>query len=105
MNVPVPVRGLFQQRIAGDDALLRLAALRFAEAGMPAEVYANDPDELDRLLRYVPRHPVLPGAGPHAVRVSPKHGTPLIVALDDQGEATIADLPRDDYTVLVPASA
>jgi hypothetical protein len=56
----VPVRGLFQQRIAGDDALLRLAALRFAEAGMPAEVYADHPDELERLLRYVPEDPTLP---------------------------------------------
>jgi len=51
------------------------------------------------------RHPVLPGAGPHAVRVSPKHGSPLIVALDDSGQATISQLPRDEYTVLVPASA
>ena len=62
MSAPaaVPVRGLFQQRIAGDDALLRLAALRFAEAGMPAEVYADHPDELERVLRYVPEHPTLP---------------------------------------------
>jgi hypothetical protein len=55
-----PVRALFQQRIAGDDALLRLAALRFAEAGMPAEVYADRPDDLDRVLRYVPDHQTLP---------------------------------------------
>ena len=57
---PVPVRALFQQRFAGDDALLRLAARRFAEAGMPAELYADNPDELDRVLRYVPEHEVLP---------------------------------------------
>jgi hypothetical protein len=57
---PVAVRALFQQRIPGDDALLRLAALRFAEAGMPAEVYADRPDELERLLGYVPEHPTLP---------------------------------------------
>ena len=79
MNVPVPVRGLFQQRIAGDDALLRLAALRFAEAGMPAEVYANDPDELDRLLRYVPRHPVLPVV----------HLNRAVNLLDTAGRATV----------------
>lgn len=51
------------------------------------------------------RHPVLPGSGPHAVRLTPKHGTPLIVALNDQGMATINNLPRDQYTVTVPASA
>lgn len=54
------VRALFQRRYPGDDALLRLARRRFAEAGMPAEVYADHPDELDRLLPYVPEHPVLP---------------------------------------------
>jgi hypothetical protein len=58
--VPPPVRALFQQRVAGDEALLRLAALRFAEAGMPAEVYADHPDELERLLRYVPESATLP---------------------------------------------
>src|SRR3954470_24620890 len=56
----VPVRALFQQRIAGDDALLRLAARRFAEAGMPAEVYADHPDDLSRLLEYVPDNEALP---------------------------------------------
>jgi hypothetical protein len=59
-QVPVPVRALFQQRIAGDDALLRLAARRFAEAGMPAEVYADRPEDLSRLLRYVPDNETLP---------------------------------------------
>ncbi|WP_433295652.1 hypothetical protein ACQP2F_36370 [Actinoplanes sp. CA-030573] len=54
------VRALFQQRIAGDDALLRLAALRFAEAGMPAELYADHPGDLERLLGYVPEHETAP---------------------------------------------
>ena len=40
---PLPgVRALFQQRLSGDDALLRLAERRFREAGMPAEVYAEN---------------------------------------------------------------
>lgn len=54
------IRGLFQQRVDGDDALLRLAALRFAQAGMPAELYAASPDELERLLPFVPEHDTLP---------------------------------------------
>jgi hypothetical protein len=54
------VRGLFQQRVAGDDALLRLAALRFAQAGMPCELYADTPAEVERLLRYVPHHETRP---------------------------------------------
>ena len=32
------LRALFQQRVAGDTALLELARLRFAQAGMAAEV-------------------------------------------------------------------
>lgn len=41
---------LFQNRIGGDDAFLRLASLRYKEAGIGVEVYAEDQAELDRLL-------------------------------------------------------
>jgi hypothetical protein len=54
------VRALFQQRVAGDDAVLRLANVRFRQAGMPAEVYADNPDHLEYLLGFVPEHPTLP---------------------------------------------
>ena len=74
-----PVRGLFQQRVAGDDALLRLAARRFAEAGMPAEVYADTPDDLERLLRYVPEHETLPVVHLHRA----------VNLLDPAGRATV----------------
>jgi hypothetical protein len=62
---PIPdrlpgVRGLFRRHVSGDDALLRLAALRFEQAGMPAELYADSPDDLDRVLAYVPDHPTPP---------------------------------------------
>jgi len=45
---------LFQKRIEGDDALLRLAALRCKEAGLGAEYYAETPDELEWLLSFRP---------------------------------------------------
>ena len=54
------VRALFQQRVAGDGALLRLANLRFRQAGMPAEVYADNPDHLEYVLGFVPEHRTLP---------------------------------------------
>jgi hypothetical protein len=54
------VRALFQQRMSGDDALLRLAARRFREAGMPAEVYTENPDQLEYMLGFVPAHDLLP---------------------------------------------
>ena len=57
---PRPIHALFQQRIAGDTALLRLAALRFAQAGLAAEAYADTTDQLGHLLSYVPPHPRLP---------------------------------------------
>jgi hypothetical protein len=54
------VHALFQPRYAGDDALPRLARLRFAQAGLAAELYADTPDDVDRLLPYVPPHPRRP---------------------------------------------
>jgi len=55
-----PVHALFARRVAGDDALLDLAGLRFAQAGMAAELYADSPGELEHVLRFVPPHPRLP---------------------------------------------
>ncbi len=55
-----PIHALFQQRVAGDEALLKLARLRFAQAGLAAEAYADTPDQLDRVLGFVPPHPRLP---------------------------------------------
>jgi len=57
---PAPtVRGLFQQRVGGDDALLRLARLRFAQQGMPAEVYAHSPETLESVLHFAPERPTV----------------------------------------------
>src|SRR3954471_11903457 len=50
----LPLRALFQRRIAGDDALLELARLRFAQAGLAAELYADTPEQLDRGLSFAP---------------------------------------------------
>jgi hypothetical protein len=55
-----PVRALFQRRIAGDDSLLGLTALRFRQAGMGAELYAETRQDLERLLGFVPESAVLP---------------------------------------------
>jgi hypothetical protein len=52
----VPIRALFQQRIRGDKALLQLAKLRFAQAGLGVEVYADSPDQLEHLLELAPSH-------------------------------------------------
>ena len=49
-----PVLGLFQKRIDGDDALLALARLRFKEAGLGTEYYAETPAQLDALLQFKP---------------------------------------------------
>ena len=58
--VPRPVHALFQQRVDGDDALLKLAGLRFAQMGVAAEVYADTPGHLDYVLQFVPPHARLP---------------------------------------------
>src|SRR6516165_3339759 len=59
-EAPGGVHALFQQRVDGDEALLRLAGLRFAQMGTAAEVYADTPDQLEQVLRFVPPHPRLP---------------------------------------------
>jgi hypothetical protein len=58
--IPPPVHALFQQRVDGDDALLKLAGLRFAQMGVAAEVYADTPDHLEYVLQFVPSHARLP---------------------------------------------
>jgi hypothetical protein len=52
-----PVHALFQQRVAGDDALLQLARLRFTQAGLAAEAYADTPEQLEYLLQFMPHYP------------------------------------------------
>lgn len=54
------IRGLFQRHVSGDDAILKLAQLRFAEYGMAAELYADIPQHLERELQFLPPHPALP---------------------------------------------
>ena len=59
-EAPGYVHALFQRRVDGDDALLKLAGLRFAQMGAAAEVYADTPDQLDYVLPFVPAHTRLP---------------------------------------------
>jgi hypothetical protein len=49
-GAPAPLHALFQQRVDGDDALLRLARLRFEQFGLAAEVYGGSAGELDHTL-------------------------------------------------------
>src|SRR6266699_5453421 len=55
-----PLHALFHRRVAGDDALLELAGLRFAQTGLAAETYADTPGELEHVLKFVPPHRYLP---------------------------------------------
>ena len=58
---PVPaLRALFQRRVDGDDALLELARLRFDQAGLAAEVYADTPEQLEEVLGFAPERPHRP---------------------------------------------
>lgn len=52
-----PFLALFQKRIDGDDALLELARLRFEQAGLGPEFYAETPEELEWLLQFRPAGP------------------------------------------------
>ncbi len=48
------ILALFQKRIDGDDALLQLASLRFDQAGLGTEFYAETPRELEYLVQFKP---------------------------------------------------
>lgn len=48
------VLGLYDKRLDGDDALWRLAALRFRQGGLGSEFYAESPAQLQRLLEFKP---------------------------------------------------
>lgn len=59
MNSPPPptrplTLGLFEKRIDGDDCLMRLAQLRFQQAGMGAEMHAATPEQLDWTMQFRP---------------------------------------------------
>ena len=55
-QVSEPLHALFYRRVAGDDALLELAGLRFTQTGLAAETYAETPGELEHVLQFVPPH-------------------------------------------------
>jgi hypothetical protein len=76
-----PVGALFDQRINGDDALLRLARLRFAQAGLATETYADNPGRLEWILGFVAPHP-----RPPVVHLSRN-----VNVLTDQGGAIVED--------------
>ncbi|HYA52750.1 MAG TPA: hypothetical protein VEG33_16450 [Streptosporangiaceae bacterium] len=76
-----PLHALFYRRVAGDDALLELARLRFAQTGLAAETYAETPDELEHVLKFVPPHRHLPMV----------HLNRGINLLHDQGRATVRE--------------
>jgi hypothetical protein len=74
-----PLRALFQRRVDGDDALLQLARLRFAQAGLAAEVYADTPEQLERILSFAPSQPHLPVV----------HLSRQVNLLDERGRAVV----------------
>jgi hypothetical protein len=75
------LHALFYRRVAGDDALLELARLRFAQTGLAAETYAESPGELEHVLKFVPPDRPLPTV----------HLNRGINLLHDQGRATVGD--------------
>src|SRR5262245_33193175 len=62
--MPARVHAIFEPRhVPGDEAQFRLAQERFAAAGLGAEFYPHDPDELARQLAF------RPGPGPITIHL------------------------------------
>ena len=92
-----PVHGLFQRRVAGDDALLELAGLRFAQTGLGAEAYAGTLDELAHVLRFVPPHPYLPMVHlDRGINVLHERGRALVAEFADRFAGRVAGLVVHD---------
>ena len=92
-----PVYALFQRRLPGDDALLKLARLRFAQFGLAAELYADTPDELEYILQFVPPHPCLPVVHlDRNVNVLHERGRAVVEAFADRFASRIAGLVVHD---------
>lgn len=49
-----PALGLFEKRIEGDDSLMELARLRFAQAGLGTEIHGGTPEQIESVLRFRP---------------------------------------------------
>ena len=80
-QISEPLHALFYRRVAGDDALLELAGLRFTQTGLAAETYAETPGELEHVLKFVPPHRHLPTV----------HLNRSVNLLHDQGRATVGE--------------
>jgi len=92
-----PVHGLFQRRVAGDDALLELAGFRFTQTGLAAEVYADTPEELEHVLRFVPPHPYLPMVHLNrGVNVLDERGRAVVGTFADRFAGRVAGLVVHD---------
>ena len=92
-----PVHALFQRRVAGDDALFRLAGLRLAQMGAGAEVYAGSPGELEHALRFVPPYPYLPVVHlDRGVNVLHEAGRAVVAEFADRFAGRVAGLVVHD---------
>jgi hypothetical protein len=76
--------GLFEKKIEGDDALLKLAHLRFREAGLGMECHAETTAELEQLLslRPAPEAPVT------------VHLSRSLNLFEERGRAQVTDFAR-----------
>src|SRR5271155_5807365 len=54
MPEPKLLAMMIKQGIEGDDALLRLAQMRFQEAGLGGELYPESPEEFQQQLTFRP---------------------------------------------------
>ena len=98
---PPAVRALFQRRVDGDDALLELARLRFDQAGLAAEVYADTPEELEWVLGFAPQRPHLPVVHlSRRVNLLEERGRALVETFASRFGGRVAGLVVHDKTAM-----
>jgi hypothetical protein len=94
-----PLRALFQRRVDGDDALLELARLRFEQAGLAAEVYADTPEQLEWVLGFAPERPHRPVVHlSRQVNLLEERGRAVVETFADRFGGRVAGLVVHDKT-------
>jgi hypothetical protein len=99
---PAPaLRALFQRRLDGDDALLELARLRFDQAGLAAEVYADTAEQLDWVLGFAPQRPHRPVVHlDRRVNLLEERGRALVETFAARFEGRVAGLVAHDKAAM-----
>lgn len=90
------IMAIFNRMIEGDDALLLLAARRFAEAGIGAEIYPGSPENFASARRFLSDSTICTAHLPHALDSSTPDGAERVLAFIDAAAGRLRGMVSHD---------